>query len=56
MVRSIQHHPLVVFFLLAFSVTWAVWVPRAAGAPVGVVGQLWTWVPAAATLLAAALR
>jgi membrane protease YdiL (CAAX protease family) len=55
MARSMRSRPLVAFFALAFVVTWAVWVPRAAGVPVGVVGQLWTWVPAAAALLAAAL-
>src|ERR687893_913796 len=55
MVRSIRSRPLVTFFVLAFAITWAVWVPRAAGVPVGAVGQLWTWVPAAAALLAAAL-
>jgi membrane protease YdiL (CAAX protease family) len=32
-----------------------VWVPRAAGAPLGVAGQAWTWAPAIAALLAAAL-
>jgi hypothetical protein len=47
--------PLVLFFLLTFVLTWAVWVPRAAGVPVGVVGQLWTWMPAVAAVLAAAL-
>ncbi len=41
--------------LLAFGITWVVWVPRAAGIPVGVVGQAWTWAPAIAALLAAAL-
>jgi len=46
---------LTTFFVLAFGLTWAVWVPRAVGIPVGVVGQLWTWVPAVAALLAAAL-
>src|SRR5215208_883928 len=55
MVRSIRSRPLVAFFVLAFAITWAVWVPRAAGVPMGAVGQLWTWVPAAAALLAAAL-
>jgi hypothetical protein len=48
MVRSIRSRPLVAFFVLAFAITWAVWVPRAAGVPVGVVGQLWTWAPAVA--------
>ena len=51
----ISRHPLSVFFLLTFGLTWAVWVPRAAGVPVGVVGQLSTWAPAVAAVLAAAL-
>jgi membrane protease YdiL (CAAX protease family) len=51
----IRRYPLVTFFLLAFGITWIVWVPRAAGVPVGVVGQAWTWAPAIAALLAAAL-
>jgi membrane protease YdiL (CAAX protease family) len=46
---------LVTFFLLAFAITWVVCIPRAAGAPLGAVGQLWTWIPAIAALLAAAL-
>jgi membrane protease YdiL (CAAX protease family) len=53
--QSIRSRPLAAFFVLAFGITWVVWVPRAAGVPVGVVGQLWTWVPAIAALLAAAL-
>jgi uncharacterized protein len=53
--QLIRHHPLVTFFLLAFGITWIVWVPRAVGVPVGVVGDAWTWVPAIAALLAAAL-
>jgi uncharacterized protein len=55
MAWSIRSRPLVAFFVLAFGITWAVWVPRAAGVPVGVVGQLWTWTPAVAALLAAAI-
>ena len=43
------------FFVLAFGITRAVWVPRAANLPVGAVGQLWTWAPTGAALLAAAL-
>jgi membrane protease YdiL (CAAX protease family) len=53
--QVIKRHPLVTFFLLAFGITWIVWVPRAAGVSVGVVGDAWTWVPAIAALLAAAL-
>jgi uncharacterized protein len=55
MAQSMRRHPLVIFFLLVFILTWAVWVPRASGAPLGVVGQVWTWAPAIAALLAAAL-
>src|SRR5215217_2795066 len=51
----IQRYPLTTFFLLAFGITWVVWVPRAAGAPLDTVGQAWTWAPAIAALLAAAL-
>ena len=53
--RQLARYPLVLFFVLAFVLTWVVWVPRAAGVPVGVVGQLWTWIPAIAAILAAAL-
>jgi uncharacterized protein len=53
--QTIHRFPLVTFFLLAFGLTWVVWVPRALGAPLGAVGQGWTWAPAIAALLAAAL-
>ena len=53
--QLIRRHSLATFFLLAFVITWIVWVPRAAGVPVGPVGQLWTWAPAVAALGAAAL-
>jgi uncharacterized protein len=53
--QLVRRHPLVTFFLLAFGLTWAVWVPRAAGIQLGVVGQAWTWAPAIAALLAAIL-
>jgi uncharacterized protein len=55
MALAMRQHPLLTFSLLAFGITWAVWVPRAAGAQLGVVGQAWTWAPAVAALLAAAL-
>ena len=55
MANLLRRHPLVTFFLLVFIITWVVWVPRASGAPLGVVGQAWTWAPAIAALLAAAL-
>src|ERR671913_1571153 len=55
MAQLMRRYPLVTFFLLVFILTWVVWVPRASGAPLGVVGQAWTWVPAIAALLAAAL-
>jgi membrane protease YdiL (CAAX protease family) len=53
--QLIRRYPLVTFFILAFGLTWVVWVPRAAGAPLDIVGQAWTWAPAIAALLAAAL-
>ena len=34
----IKRHPLVIFTLLTFGLTWIVWVPRAAGVPVGALG------------------
>lgn len=55
MAQLIRRHSLVTFFLLVFILTWVVWVPRASGAPLGLVGQAWTWAPAIAALLAAAL-
>jgi membrane protease YdiL (CAAX protease family) len=47
--------PIVLCVVLVYAFTWVVWVPRAAGVPVGVVGQLWTWMPAVAAVVAAAL-
>ncbi len=55
MVQLARRHPLIVFFVLAYAVTWAVWIPRALGVQVGVVGQAWTWMPAIAAFAAAAL-
>jgi hypothetical protein len=50
------------FFVLAFGITWLVWVPRAAAAQgllaadwAVAAGQVWTYMPALAALLAAAL-
>ena len=51
----LRRHPLTVFFVLTFGATWAIWVPRAAGAPVGVIGELSTWTVAVMAILAAAL-
>jgi uncharacterized protein len=45
MAQSIRRHPLVTFFILAFTITWVVWVPRAAGLQTDAVGQVWTWRP-----------
>ena len=53
--RGLQEHPLVTFWVLAFAVTWVVWVPRAVGVPMGVVGEAWTWAPAVAAMIAAAI-
>jgi len=58
----VKRHPLVTFFVLAFGLTWSVWVPRVAASqgllatdlPI-MLGQVWSWIPAVAALLAAAL-
>jgi uncharacterized protein len=58
----IRRYRLATFFLLAFGLTWLVWVPRAMASqgllatdlPI-VVGQAWSWGPAVAALLAASL-
>ncbi|WP_171075174.1 CPBP family intramembrane glutamic endopeptidase [Nonomuraea basaltis] len=49
--------PLTIFFLLVFVVTWAIWVPRAIDpdGPAGAIGAVWTYGPALAAVLAAAL-
>jgi hypothetical protein len=51
----LRRHDALVFYVLTLALTWVVWVPRAMGMPVGVVGQLWTWIPAIAALVCAAL-
>jgi CAAX protease family protein len=53
--KAIRTHPVVTMFVLAYGLTWVVWVPRAAGADMGLVGRLWTWAPAVAALITAAL-
>ena len=52
--KMVRAHPVVTVFALAYVLTWAVWVPRAAGADLGLVGRLWTWAPAVAALITAA--
>lgn len=55
-------HPATVFVVLAFALTWSVWVPRAlvsqglsnARWPM-VVGPYWAWMPALAAVITAAL-
>ncbi len=38
--QLMRRHPSATFLLLTFGITCKVWVPRAAGVPVGVVGQV----------------
>ena len=52
---SLRRQDIVVFMLVALILTWVVWVPRAMGIQVGVLGQLWTWMPAVAALICAAV-
>ena len=53
--NSLRRHDVLVFMLAALILTWVVWVPRAMGAQVGVIGQLWTWIPAMTALGCAAV-
>ena len=53
--NSLRRHDVLVFMLAALILTWVVWVPRAMGAQVGVIGQLWTWIPALTALGCAAV-
>jgi membrane protease YdiL (CAAX protease family) len=52
---SLRRHDALVFYVLTLALTWVVWVPRAMGMSVGVVGQLWTWIPAIVALVCAGL-
>jgi uncharacterized protein len=52
---SLRRQDVVVFMLVALILTWVVWVPRAMGTQVGLVGLLWTWMPAVAALVCAAV-
>lgn len=53
--NSLRRHDVLVFMLAALILTWTVWVPRAFGTPVGMIGQLWTWIPAVAAVSCAAV-
>jgi membrane protease YdiL (CAAX protease family) len=62
MLTLIRRYPVATFFVLAFGLTWVVWIPRAVASQglltadlPNVLGQVWTWMPALAALLAAAL-
>lgn len=51
-----RRRPVSTFFLLAFLITWAVWVPRALDIDWAVsVGTFWTYAPAAAAIATALL-
>jgi membrane protease YdiL (CAAX protease family) len=54
-VKVVRAHPVVTMFVLAYALTWVVWVPRAAGADLGLVARLWTWMPAIAALITAVM-
>jgi hypothetical protein len=55
MTQTIRRHPLVTLFVLAYGLTWAIQMPRAAGLLEGEGWRAVTWAPAIAALLAAAL-
>jgi membrane protease YdiL (CAAX protease family) len=58
----VRRHPVITYFVLAFGLTWLVWVPRAASTQgllaadwAVALGQAWTYAPALAAILAAGL-
>jgi len=53
--NSLRRHDVLVFMLATLILTWVVWVPRAMGTQVGLIGQLWTWIPAVTALGCAAV-
>ena len=53
--QSLRRYPLVTFFVLAYGLTWIVWVPRVLGDVPFLVGRAWTWAPAVAALVATAI-
>jgi membrane protease YdiL (CAAX protease family) len=55
MTQLLRRHPLVTFFALVYALTWVVWIPRAVGDVPFLVGRAWTWAPAVATIVAAAI-
>lgn len=62
MTKLVRRYPVTAFFVLASAITWFVWVPRAlvsegyldSERPVAL-GDFWTYAPAVAAVLAAAL-
>jgi membrane protease YdiL (CAAX protease family) len=56
-VRAAVRHPTLTFFLLTFLLTWMVWVPRALHPDgwAGTVGAFWSWMPAVAAVVTAAV-
>lgn len=51
-----RSRPALLFFILAFAITWIVWVPRAVGeAWAEEIGAIWTYGPALAAVVAAAI-
>jgi membrane protease YdiL (CAAX protease family) len=53
--KSLRRHDVLLFMLATLILTWVIWVPRAMGIQVGMVGLLWTWIPAVAALGCAAV-
>jgi membrane protease YdiL (CAAX protease family) len=55
MTQTIRRHPVVTLFVLAYALSWAIQIPRAAGLLQGEAWRVYVWAPAIAALLAAAL-
>jgi membrane protease YdiL (CAAX protease family) len=53
--KMLRRHPFATFVVLVYSFTWVVWIPRALGDVPFLLGRAWTWAPAVAVLVAAAI-
>ena len=53
--NSLRRHDVSLFMLATLTLTWVIWVPRAMGVQVGMVGLVWTWIPAVTALGCAAV-
>jgi membrane protease YdiL (CAAX protease family) len=55
MAQRLRRHPFLTFVVLVYLFTWVVWIPRAFADVPFLIGRAWTWSPAIAVLVAAAI-